>query len=81
MLLLQRRSLLAFGIGAVLSIIILIYRGIKKEEDKYIPFGPFLVLACFFCMFVPVGFVFTAFFGFCKMISNALLSFTIKNNY
>jgi leader peptidase (prepilin peptidase)/N-methyltransferase len=73
-------SLLAFAIGAVLSIIILIYRAIKKEEDKYIPFGPFLVLASFVCMFVPVGSIFMAFFGFCKMLSNGILGLIYKES-
>ena len=71
-------SLFAFFVAAILSIIIIIVRTIKKEEDKYIPFGPFLVLACFFCMFAPVNTVFTAFFGFCNMLSNGILGLIYK---
>lgn len=66
-------SLLAFFIAAILSILILAIRAIKKEKDEYIPFGPFLVLASIFCMFAPTNTVFLAFFGFCKMLSNKLL--------
>ena len=71
-------SLLAFAIAAVLSIIILSYRAIKKQQDQYIPFGPFLVLACFACMFLPAYSVFMAFFGFCSGISNKLLGLIYK---
>ena len=66
-------SLLAFLIAAVLSVIIIIIRHIKKDNDEYIPFGPFLVLASLFCIFAPANTVFAAFFGFCKIISNTLL--------
>jgi leader peptidase (prepilin peptidase)/N-methyltransferase len=66
-------SLLAFFIAAVLSIVILIVRHIRKIDDEYIPFGPFLVIASFFCMFAPANTVFVAFLGFCKLISNKLL--------
>jgi leader peptidase (prepilin peptidase)/N-methyltransferase len=66
-------SLLAFFIAAILSIVILIVRHIRKIDDEYIPFGPFLVLASFFCIFAPSNTVFVAFLSFCKLISNKLL--------
>lgn len=66
-------SLLAFFIAAVISIIVLIFRLIKKNKDEYIPFGPFLVLATFFVMFAGDGVVIRYFVSFCKMISNKLL--------
>lgn len=43
-------SVLAFLIGAVISIIVLIR---KKSEDGYMPFGPFIVVAAFITMIVP----------------------------
>ena len=66
-------SLLAFFIAAILSIVILIVRYIRKKDDEYIPFGPFLVLAAIFCIFAPMNTVFVSFFGFCKMLSNKIL--------
>lgn len=44
-------SLLAFLIGAILSIILLATK--VKKVDEYIPFGPFIVIATFITMFVP----------------------------
>ena len=44
-------TILAFLIGAVLSIILLITR--IKKTDEYIPFGPFIVIATYISMFVP----------------------------
>lgn len=46
-------SLLSFLIGAVLSIILLVTR--IKKTNEYIPFGPFIVLGTFICIFVPYG--------------------------
>ena len=43
-------ALLSFLIGAILSIILLITR--IKKTDEYIPFGPFIVLGTFICIFV-----------------------------
>lgn len=48
-------SLIAFLLAAIVSLIILIVRKIKKSEnnDEYIPFGPFIVIATFIVMVVP----------------------------
>ena len=43
-------TVLAFLIGAIVSIIIMI---VKKTTDKYIPFGPFIVISSFITMVVP----------------------------
>ena len=43
-------SVLAFLIGAIISIIVLL---LKKSEDGYMPFGPFIVIATFITMIVP----------------------------
>lgn len=51
-------SVLAFLIGAIISIIVLIVR--KNREDGYIPFGPFIVVATFITIFVPANLLFTS---------------------
>ena len=50
-------SVLAFLIGAIISIIIII---LKKNEDGYMPFGPFIVIATFITMVVPSNILLTA---------------------
>ena len=44
-------SIVAFLLGAVISIILLATK--KKKTDEYIPFGPFIVLGVFITMFIP----------------------------
>ena len=44
-------TLMAFLIGAILSIILLVTK--VKKTDEYIPFGPFIVIATFIAMVVP----------------------------
>lgn len=44
-------ALIAFLIGAIISIILLITK--KKKKDEYIAFGPFIVIATFIVMVVP----------------------------
>lgn len=44
-------SVIAFLLGAVISIILLVSK--KKKSDEYIPFGPFIILATFLVLFVP----------------------------
>ena len=44
-------TLLSFLIGTVLSIILLATK--IKKMDEYIPFGPFIVIGAFICIFVP----------------------------
>ena len=44
-------SLIAFLLGAIISIVLLITK--KKKTDEYIPFGPFIVMATFIVMLVP----------------------------
>ncbi len=66
-------SLLAFFIAAIMSIAIILIRSLMKNEDEYIPFGPFLVLSALIIIFARNGIVFESFVGLCKMISNKLL--------
>lgn len=44
-------TLVSFLLGAIISIILLITK--VRKTSEYIPFGPFIVLACFIIMFVP----------------------------
>lgn len=50
-------SVLAFLIGAILSIILLATK--KKKTNEYIPFGPFIVIATFIVMVVPSSLLIT----------------------
>ncbi len=50
-------SLIAFLIGAILSILLLVLK--VKKADEYIPFGPFIVIATFITMFVPFNLILT----------------------
>ena len=44
-------TLVAFLLGAVISIILLLTK--VRKNSEYIPFGPFIVMACFIVMVVP----------------------------
>ncbi len=44
-------TLVAFLVGAILSIVLLATK--IKKTDEYIPFGPFIVIATFISIFVP----------------------------
>lgn len=46
-------SLIAFLLGAVISIILIATK--KKKSDEYIPFGPFIVISAIITIFVPFG--------------------------
>lgn len=49
-------TVLAFFIAAIYSIYLIIKNKIKKQEiGEFIPFGPFIVLAAFIVMFVPLN--------------------------
>lgn len=44
-------SLIAFLVGAIISIVLIVTK--IKKTSEYIPFGPFIVIACFMVMFIP----------------------------
>lgn len=49
-------TVLSFLIATIYSIGLIIKRKIKKENvDEFIPFGPFMVLATFIVMFIPLN--------------------------
>lgn len=67
-------SLLAFFMGAIISIfIILIRKFILKVEDEYIAFGPFLTLSTLICIFIPNNTIFYLFMNLCIGISNFII--------
>lgn len=66
-------TLLAFLVAFVFCIGLIIVRFIKKNEDEYLPFGPFLVLACVSMMFIDRGTIFMMFMNFCNMLSSFII--------
>ncbi len=50
-------SVMAFLFAAIVSIGILILR--RKKVNEYIPFGPFIVVGSFICIYVPFVYLFT----------------------
>ena len=48
-------SLIAFLLGAIISIILLATK--IKKTSEYIPFGPFIVIASIIVIFVPFDFI------------------------
>lgn len=68
-------SILAFFVGAIVSIIVLLVRNfILKSDDEYMPFGPFLVIGAVACIFLPANTVFVLFMAMCSAISDKILS-------
>lgn len=67
-------SLLAFFIGAIISIfIILIRKLVLKVDDEYMAFGPFLTLSTLICIFIPSNTVFYLFMKLCTGISSLII--------
>ena len=52
-------SIIAFLIGAIVGIILIICR--VKKSNEYIPFGPFIIIATFICMFLPAEVILNSF--------------------
>ena len=49
-------TILSFFIAAIFSVVLIIKNKIKKQEiSEFIPFGPFIVIASFIVMFVPLN--------------------------
>lgn len=48
-------SIMAFILGAIMSIILIICK--VKKANEYIPFGPFIVISTLVCMFFPADFI------------------------
>lgn len=49
-------SVMSFFIGAIISILVLLFR--VKKPTEYIPFGPFIVLATFLSVYIPEAILF-----------------------
>lgn len=54
-------SIMSFFIGAIVSILVLLFR--IKKPTEYIPFGPFIVLATFLSIYIPEAVLFNAIWG------------------
>lgn len=67
-------ALLSFIIAALVSIVVLIVRIIKKKEDRYISFGPFIVISALVCLLAPQDIILNTFLGLCTIISRLLLN-------
>ena len=50
-------SVIAFILGAIVSIILLIIG--KSKKDGYVPFGPFIAVATLMTIFIPTGVLYT----------------------
>ena len=50
-------AVISFLIGAVIGIILIASK--IKKSNEYIPFGPFIVIATFICMFIPTEILLT----------------------
>jgi leader peptidase (prepilin peptidase)/N-methyltransferase len=50
-------AVISFLIGAILGVILIATK--IKKSDEYIPFGPFIVIATFICMFIPFDILLT----------------------
>lgn len=66
-------TLLAFLVAFVFCIGLIIFRLIKKNDDEYLPFGPFLALASICMIFLDSGTIFVTFMSFCNMLSRMIL--------
>lgn len=67
-------TLLAFFVGAIISIfIILIRKFILKIDDEYMPFGPFLTLSSVVCIYLPANIVFFWFLALCTEIAKLII--------
>lgn len=67
-------TLLAFVGAFIFCIGLIIFRLIKKNDDEYLPFGPFLAAAAFAMMFLDRGTIFIMFMTFCKNLSEMIFS-------
>ena len=48
-------TILAFLVGAVISIVLVLIK--RKKIEEYIPFGPFITIGAFILMFIPYNIV------------------------
>ena len=63
-------TLLAFLIGAIVGIVLLLLK--RKNKESYIPFGPFIVIATIIIMFIPIDYIIEIYISFCSMLGNKL---------
>lgn len=63
-------ALLAFAIGAIISIILIILN--KKKMDSYIPFGPFIVISSLLLMYTSADIYINAYFNLCIWLGTSV---------
>lgn len=59
-------TLISFVFGAIIGALVLIFK--KKENDGYIPFGPFIVLGTLIIMFIPADVIIDIYIAFCSWL-------------
>lgn len=69
-------SLLAFAIGALISIILIIFK--KKQMESYIPFGPFIVIGSILIMYIPADIFINGYYYLCSSLGIAVTDVIFK---
>ncbi|MDD3303417.1 MAG: A24 family peptidase [Clostridia bacterium] len=66
-------ALLSFFFGAIIGGIVLIAK--KKENDGYIPFGPFIVIGVLIVIFIPADEIINIYITFCSWLGMKMSDF------
>jgi len=69
-------TILSFALGAVISIILMLFR--IKKMDSYIPFGPFIVIAAMLVMFFDVDLFINAYYSLCMTLGTLITDLIFK---
>ena len=69
-------TILSFAIGAVISIILMIFR--FKKMDSYIPFGPFIVIATILIMYFDTDLFINAYYSLCMWLGTGITDLIYK---
>ena len=66
-------TLLAFILAAIIGVTVLIVRRTRRNDDGYVPFGPFLVIASFVMMIIPNNYILEQFMNFSNFLAEQLM--------
>lgn len=66
-------TLLAFILAAIIGVTVLIIRKSRRNDDGYVPFGPFLVVSSYIMMVIPNNFILEQFLRFSNFLSEQLM--------
>lgn len=69
-------TILSFTLGAVISIILMIFK--VKKLDSYIPFGPFIVIATILVMFFGVDIFINIYYTLCMALGTKITDLIFK---